>query len=96
MGDGRNRPFVRLMAAVPDWMTPEGTHGVREAQIRKDWEYSRRAIRDARRYVAANRERIDAEWNAHPAPPRTIAGHQADVRGRVGEARWAEMVGEGM
>lgn len=54
----------------------------------------RRTMKQVRRHVAANRERIDADWNTLPNPPRTIAGHQADVRDRVGEARWAEMVGE--
>ncbi len=31
--------------------------------------------KDLRKFVAENRERIDAEWDALPDPPRTIEAH---------------------
>jgi hypothetical protein len=67
--------------SAPSWLT-DGASEVRRHQIEKDWEYSRRAVRDARRFVAANKPAIDAEWDALPNPPRTLAAHQAEVRQR--------------
>lgn len=39
-------------------------------------EHNRR-MKEQREWAAANRERIDAEWDALESPPRTIAQHLA-------------------
>ena len=47
------------------------------AQERQDRIDSRRALADVRRYVREHRAEIDAEWDALPDVPRTLAQHQA-------------------
>ena len=39
----------------------------------------RRLMKAQRTFAAENRERIDAEWDALVEPPRTIAGHLANI-----------------
>lgn len=86
--------------SAPDWMKPEGTSGVRAAQIDRDHARQqaiiehRRTMRDVRRWQAENRERIDAEWEAMTSPPRTIAGHLAHAREQMGEERWNQLQAE--
>ena len=43
----------------------------------------RRALADARAYAEANRDAINAEWDALPNWPRTIAQHLATPLGRA-------------
>ena len=54
-------------------------------QDRRD---SRRALADCRKFAAANRAAINAEWDAETIPPRTIAGHLAAPLDPRAVAEW--------
>jgi hypothetical protein len=60
----------------------EPMQAIRRIQAREAIIEHRRTMKGVRRFVAANKASIDAEWDALPNPPRTLAGHQAEVRQR--------------
>lgn len=61
-------------------MTPEQLDQGNRAYWR-DVTDSRRALADAARYARENRAAINAEWDALPDVPRTIAAHLAGFKG---------------
>jgi len=53
-----------------------------------------RTMKAQRQFAAGNADRIDAEWEAMAAPPRTIAEHLAAVRSELTDEQFAALNGE--
>lgn len=53
-----------------------------------------RTMKAQRQFAAANADRINAEWEAMDAPPRTIAEHLAAVRSELTDEQFAALNGE--
>lgn len=67
--------FKERHGRLPDLPKQPLTEEARQAIIEHN-----RLMREQRAWAAANRERLDAEWDALPSPPRTIADHIAVAR----------------
>lgn len=65
--------FGRRLPKMRKWREPISDEA-REAVIEHN-----RTMDEVREWQAANRERIDAAWDALSSPPRTIAEHLATL-----------------
>lgn len=63
----------RPIPAIPP-ITEEAQQAIREEARQAIIEHNR-MMKEQRAFAAANRERIDAEWDALEAPPLTMAQH---------------------
>ena len=83
MSWSERRSFDDRSKKLPNLPAQPLTEEARQAIIEH-----RRLMRDQRAWAAANRARIDAEWDALTCPPRTIEGHLALVND---PERWARL-----